>query len=86
MKIKKYCQIISLLYLFGIYQIEAQSLFEERALFVNGVGGYECYRIPAIVSAKDGTNLNDLMQQIAQKIPEPKKSDEENLQALIILI
>ena len=36
------------------------------------------------VSAKDGTNLNDLMQQIAQKIPAPKKSDEENLQALII--
>ena len=36
------------------------------------------------VSAKDGTNLNDLMQQIAQKIPAPKKSNEENLQALII--
>ncbi|MEC7805416.1 MAG: translation elongation factor 4 [Pseudomonadota bacterium] len=36
------------------------------------------------VSAKDGTNLNELMQQIAHKIPAPKKSDEENLQALII--
>ena len=36
------------------------------------------------VSAKDGTNLNKLMQQIAHKIPAPKKSDEENLQALII--
>jgi GTP-binding protein LepA len=36
------------------------------------------------VSAKDGTNLNELMQQIAHKIPPPKKSDEENLQALII--
>ena len=36
------------------------------------------------VSAKDGTNLNELMQQIAHKIPAPKKSNEENLQALII--
>ena len=36
------------------------------------------------VSAKDGTNLNELMQQIAHKIPPPKKSNEENLQALII--
>ena len=36
------------------------------------------------VSAKDGTNLNELMQQIAHKIPPPKKSDEENLQALIV--
>ena len=36
------------------------------------------------VTAKDGTNLNELMQQIAHKIPAPKKSDEENLQALII--
>jgi len=36
------------------------------------------------VSAKDGTNLNELMQQIAHKIPAPKKSDEENLQALIV--
>ena len=36
------------------------------------------------VSAKDGTNLNELMKQIAQKIPPPKKSDEANLQALII--
>ena len=25
------------------------------------------------VSAKDGTNLNELMKQIAQKIPPPKK-------------
>ncbi|MEC7271966.1 MAG: translation elongation factor 4 [Pseudomonadota bacterium] len=36
------------------------------------------------VSAKDGTNLNELMKQIAQKIPPPKKSEEANLQALII--
>ena len=36
------------------------------------------------VSAKDGTNLNELMKQIAQKIPSPKKSLEANLQALII--
>ena len=36
------------------------------------------------VSAKDGTNLNELMKQIAKKIPPPKKSSEENLQALII--
>ena len=36
------------------------------------------------VSAKDGTNLNELMKQIAKKIPAPKKSKEENLQALII--
>ena len=36
------------------------------------------------VSAKDGTNLNKLMQQIAHKIPAPKRSNEENLQALII--
>ena len=36
------------------------------------------------VSAKDGTNLNELMQQIAHKIPPPKKSNEENLQALIV--
>ena len=36
------------------------------------------------VSAKDGTNLNELMQQIAHKIPAPKRSNEENLQALII--
>ena len=36
------------------------------------------------VSAKDGTNLNELMQQIAHKIPAPKRTNEENLQALII--
>ncbi len=36
------------------------------------------------VSAKDGTNLNELMKQIAKKIPPPKKSSEANLQALII--
>ena len=36
------------------------------------------------VSAKDGTNLNELTQQIAHKIPAPKRSNEENLQALII--
>ena len=36
------------------------------------------------VSAKDGTNLNELMKQIAKKIPAPKKSKETNLQALII--
>ena len=36
------------------------------------------------VSAKDGTNLNELMKQIAIKIPAPKKSKEANLQALII--
>ena len=36
------------------------------------------------VSAKDGTNLNELMKQIAKKIPAPKKSKEANLQALII--
>ena len=36
------------------------------------------------VSAKDGTNLNELMKQIAQKIPPPKSSKEVNLQALII--
>lgn len=36
------------------------------------------------VSAKDGTNLNELLRQIAQKVPPPKKSKEENLQALII--
>ena len=36
------------------------------------------------VSAKDGTNLNELLKQIARKIPPPKKSQEANLQALII--
>ena len=36
------------------------------------------------MSAKDGTNLNELMKQIAKKIPAPKKSKEANLQALII--
>ena len=36
------------------------------------------------VSAKDGTNLNELMKQIARKIPQPIKSQQENLQALII--
>ena len=36
------------------------------------------------VSAKDGTNLNELMQQIARKVPAPKKSKVDNLQALII--
>tara|TARA_X000000950_G_scaffold183220_1_gene222000 strand:+ start:40 stop:1827 length:1788 start_codon:yes stop_codon:yes gene_type:complete len=36
------------------------------------------------VSAKDGTNLNELLRQISQKVPPPKKSAEENLQALII--
>ena len=35
------------------------------------------------VSAKDGTNLNELMKQIAQKFL-LKKSEEANLQALII--
>ncbi len=36
------------------------------------------------VSAKDGTNLNELMRQIAQKVPPPKKNADANLQALII--
>ena len=36
------------------------------------------------VSAKDGTGLDDLMRQIAHKIPPPKSSNEKNLQALII--
>ena len=36
------------------------------------------------VSAKDGTGLDDLMRQIAHKIPPPKNSNEKNLQALII--
>jgi len=36
------------------------------------------------VSAKDGTGLNDLMKQIAHKIPPPKDTNEKNLQALII--
>ena len=36
------------------------------------------------VSAKEGTNLNELLRQISQKVPPPKKSAEENLQALII--
>jgi len=36
------------------------------------------------VSAKDGTNLNELLRQISQKVPPPQKSTEENLQALII--
>tara|TARA_A100001388_G_scaffold55008_1_gene37657 strand:+ start:176 stop:1966 length:1791 start_codon:yes stop_codon:yes gene_type:complete len=36
------------------------------------------------VSAKDGTGLDDLMKQIAQKIPPPRDSKEKNLQALII--
>ena len=36
------------------------------------------------VSAKDGTNLNELMKQIARKIPPPIKRQQENLQALII--
>jgi len=33
------------------------SIFEEQALFTNGVGGYACYRIPAIVSSKEGILL-----------------------------
>ena len=36
------------------------------------------------VSAKDGTNLNELMRQIAQKVPPPKQNKNVNLQALII--
>ena len=36
------------------------------------------------VSAKDGTNLNELMRQIAQKVPPPKQNKDANLQALII--
>ena len=36
------------------------------------------------VSAKDGTGLNDLMKQIAHKIPPPIDSSEKHLQALII--
>ena len=36
------------------------------------------------VSAKDGTGLDDLMRQIAHKIPPPKSLNEKNLQALII--
>ena len=36
------------------------------------------------VSAKDGSGLDDLMRQIAHKIPPPKSSNEKNLQALII--
>ncbi len=36
------------------------------------------------VSAKDGTNLAELMKQIAKKIPAPTKSKENKLQALII--
>ena len=30
------------------------AIFTEEALFTNGVGGYACYRIPAIVSNKKG--------------------------------
>ena len=37
------------------------------------------------VSAKDGTNLNELMKQIAQKIPPPKKREAANLLALILM-
>lgn len=36
------------------------------------------------VSAKDGTNLDELMKQISHKIPPPKTTVQENLQALII--
>ena len=36
------------------------------------------------VSAKDGTNLVELMKQIAKQIPAPAKSKEDKLQALII--
>lgn len=36
------------------------------------------------VSAKDGTNLDELMKQISHKIPPPKTTEQENLQALII--
>ncbi len=36
------------------------------------------------VSAKDGTNLEELLQQIVEEIPEPNVLNEENLQALII--
>ena len=36
------------------------------------------------VSAKDGTNLAELMKQIAKQIPAPAKSKEDKLQALII--
>ena len=36
------------------------------------------------VSAKDGTNLAELMKQIAKQVPAPAKSKEDKLQALII--
>ncbi len=36
------------------------------------------------VSAKDGTNLAELMKQIAKQIPAPHKSKDDKLQALII--
>ena len=36
------------------------------------------------VSAKDGTGLEELLQQIVEEIPEPNVLNEENLQALII--
>ena len=36
------------------------------------------------VSAKDGTNLAELMKQIAKQVPAPAKSKEDRLQALII--
>ena len=36
------------------------------------------------VSAKDGTNLAELMKQIAKQVPAPTKSKEDKLQALII--
>jgi sialidase-1 len=50
--------LVLLLLSFHSFTALAQSsFFEERPLFVNGVGGYECYRIPAIVAAKDGTLL-----------------------------
>ncbi len=31
-----------------------EAVFNEEALFTNGIGGYACYRIPAIVSNKNG--------------------------------
>ena len=49
--------VLLLLSFYSFTALAQSSFFDERPLFVNGVGGYECYRIPAIVAAKDGTLL-----------------------------
>ncbi len=55
---------------------------EEVAESLEQLIGYPAADIPCI-SAKNGTNVEDVLEQIVKKIPAPADSDDEKLRALI---